>query len=197
MLSNSKVVKVINTGAKSVLGTTAWQRFPVSNAWVEYVYLLPDTLGIESIGCSGFDNGWLRLRVQAQSRMNNSYGTIAQDIDRLINIDGEYFDIPEGYTLEGYSNGVLLLSKDGLYGYYSINEYWIAQPIYDYARPFVQGLAVVGFENGTVGMIDTEGNIVMPFVFTSISDVSSGIISAYIEGVGWNIYSLCAKEKAE
>ena len=129
--------------------------------------------------------------------LNNSYGTIAQDIDRLINIDGEYFDIPEGYTLEGYSNGVLLLSKDGLYGYYSINEYWIAQPIYDYARPFVQGLAVVGFENGTVGMIDTEGNIVMPFVFTSISDVSSGIISAYIEGVGWNIYSLCAKEKAE
>ena len=186
-------VKIINTSAKSSLGSSAWYIFPGTSNYVENGYKLPDTLGIESIGCTGFDNGWLRLRIQAQSRMNNSYGTIVEDVHKLINAEGEYFDIPEGYTLEGYSNGVLLLSKDGLYGYYSIKGYWIAHPMYDYARPFIQGLAVVGYENGTVGMIDTEGNVVIPFVFTHISDASSGIITAYVEGTGWNVYALCEK----
>ncbi len=190
IMNTSNEVKVINTSAKSTLGSSAWKYFPGTTSYVEYVYKMPDTLGIESLGFTGFDNGWLRIRVQAQSRMNNSYGMIAEDVDRLINIDGEYFDVPEGYTIEGYSNGVLMLSKNGLYGYYSINGYWIAHPMYTYAQPFVQGLAVVGFEDGTVGMIDREGNIVMPFVYTHISNVSSGIVSAYTEGVGWNVYAL-------
>ena len=185
-------VNIINTSAKDVLELPSWVFFPGTSNYVDYVYQLPDTLGIESIGCSGFDNGWMRVRVQAQSKMNNSYGTIVEDVHRLINSEGEFFDIPEGYTLEGYSNGVLLLSKGGLYGYYSIKGYWIAHPMYDYARPFVQGVAVVGYADGTVGMIDTEGNIVLPFVYTHISDASSGIVTAYVEGIGWNIYAICA-----
>ena len=111
----------------------------------------------------------------------------------LMNTDGEFFDIPTGYTLAGYSDGVLLLEKDGLYGYYTIDEKWIAQPIYTYARPFIQGLAVVGYENGTVGMIDTKGNIVLPFVYTSIEDVSSGLIVTYCEGIGYETYELVKK----
>ena len=189
--SGSRNVKIINTANKSVVGSSAWYIFPGTRTYVIYVYKLPDTFGIESIGCSGFDNGWLRVREQALSRMASNKDTVYSDADILINADGKRFDIPDGYTLEGYSDGVLLLSnKLGNYGYYSINGYWIAQPIYTYARPFIQGLAVVGYADGTVGMIDTEGNIVMPFVFTSISDVSSGVICAYVEGVGWNTYLL-------
>ena len=193
VMTTANAVRIINTSAKSMFASTAWHIFPGTRMYVQYFFALPDTLGIESMGFSGFDNGWLRVRVRALSRMNNSYNTVADDVDKLINTNGEYFDIPDGYTLEGYSNGVLLLSKDGLYGYYSINGYWIAQPIYDYARPFIQGLAVVGYADGTVGMIDTEGNIVLPFVYTHISDVSSGVITAYTEGIGWNVYCLCEK----
>ncbi|MBQ8383598.1 MAG: WG repeat-containing protein [Clostridia bacterium] len=161
--------------------------------YVKDFYYLPNTFGIESIGCTGFDNGYLRLRIKALSMMSDSRGAVVQDQYYLVNTSGERFAIPEGYTLEGYSDGVLLLSKDGLYGYYSIDGDWIAQPIYTYARPFVQGLAVLGSEDGTVGMIDTEGNIVLPFVFTSIEDVSSGLIVTYCEGIGYETYELIKK----
>ncbi|MBQ8289072.1 MAG: WG repeat-containing protein [Clostridia bacterium] len=161
--------------------------------YVKDFYYLPNTFGIESIGCTGFDNGYLRLRIKALSMMSDSRGAVVLDQYYLVNTSGERFDIPEGYTLEGYSDGVLLLSKDGLYGYYSIEGDWIAQPIYTYARPFVQGLAVLGSEDGTVGMIDTKGNIVLPFVFTSIEDVSSGLVVTYCEGVGYETYELTKK----
>ncbi len=157
------------------------------------IFRLPDTLGIESIGSAGYDHGWLRIRVQALSQMNNSLGTVIRDWEALVDAEGNFFEIPEGYTLEGYSDGVLLLSKNGLYGYYSIEGEWITQPIFTYARPFIQGLAVVGSESGTVGMIDTDGNIVLPFVYTSLSDVSSGVITAYCEGIGWETYYLVEK----
>lgn len=161
--------------------------------YVRDYYYLPDTFGIESIGCSGFDNGYLRIRIKTLSKMSDALNVVVKDEYYLVNTSGEKFSIPEGYTLEGYSDGVLLLSKDGLYGYYSISGEWIAQPIYTYARPFVQGLAVVGSENGTVGMIDTAGNIVLPFVFTSIEDVSSGLIVTYCEGVGYETFELVKK----
>lgn len=194
-LSGSRNLRVINTANKSMIGSSAWYIYPGSGTYVVYVYKLPDTFGIESIGCSGFDNGWLRVREQALSRMASSKDTIYGDVDILVNEDGKRFDIPDGYTLEGYSDGVLLLSNArGNYGYYSINGYWIAQPIYTYARPFIQGLAVVGYADGTVGMIDTEGGIVMPFVYTSLSDVSSGVICGYVEGIGWNTYLLTGQE---
>ena len=156
-------------------------------------YAFPDTYGIESIGAQGFDHGYLRLRIRTTSVMSDSLGKVVRDQDYLVDTSGKKFEIPTGYTLEGYSDGVLLLSRDGLYGYYSIEGEWIAQPIYSYARPFIQGLAVVGSQDGTVGMIDTKGNIVLPFVFTSISDVSSGVIVTYCEGIGWEVFTVNKK----
>lgn len=190
-------VKIINTAAKMAVGSTVWKIYPGTKTYVVYVYMLHDTLGIESIGCSRFDHGWIRVREQALSRMRNNRDKIFQDKDVLINAAGERFEVPEGYTIEGYSDGVILLkSRDGFYGYYSIEGKWIARPIYTYARPFIQGLAVLGFEDGTVGMIDREGNIVMPFIYTCLSDVSSGVITAYVEGIGWNTY-LMTQEAGE
>ncbi len=157
-------------------------------------YSIPDTWGTEAIGCSGYDNGYLRLRIKTLSMMSDSKWLIIRDQYVLVDTTGKQFPIPEGYTLEGYSDGILLLkSKDGLYGYYSIKGEWIAQPIYDYARPFIQGLAVLGSKNGTVGMIDTAGNIVLPFVYTSIEDISSGLIVTYCEGIGWETYEMITK----
>ncbi|MBQ7355751.1 MAG: WG repeat-containing protein [Clostridia bacterium] len=161
--------------------------------YVRDYFYLPDTFGLESIGCAGFDNGYLRIRIKTLSKMSDALNAVVKDEYYLVNKSGKKFSIPEGYTLEGYSDGVLLLSKDGLYGYYSIEGKWIAQPIYSYARPFVQGLAVVGSKDGTVGMIDTTGNIVLPFVYTSIEDVSSGLIVTYCEGIGYETYEMIAK----
>ena len=135
--------------------------------------------------------GYLRMRLRLVGRSNSVYGQVVADEERLVNVNtGKYFTIPDGYTLEGYSDGTLLLSRNGRYGYYSIEGHWIAQPIYTYAQPFVQGLAVVGHENGTRGMIDREGNIVLPFAFTYVSNVSSGLVSAYSESGGWEIFKV-------
>lgn len=158
-------------------------------------YALPDTFGIESVGYQGYDHGWLRLRVITYSQNYQTRGKVVKDTDRLVDYKGNPFDIPDGYTLEGYSDGVLLLQKDGKYGYYTIDHKWIAQPIYTYATPFIQGLAVVGYTDGTVGMIDTSGNIVLPFVFTTLSTPSSGIIVGYNESVGYQKFYLSAIEK--
>ena len=156
-------------------------------------FAIPDTLGIESIGSAGFDNGYLRLRIRTTSMMSDSYGRLIQDKEFLIDTKGNKFPIPEGYTIAGYSEGIILLERNGLYGYYSIEGKWITQPIYSYARPFIQGLAVLGCEDGTMGMIDKEGNIVLPFAFSYVSDVSTGVIVTYCEGIGFETYELVAK----
>ena len=196
--SGERQAYIINSSGRTVFKgqTSPWVDIGGANGklYVIYRYQLPKTFGIESMGCQGFDNGWVRLLVQTVTAV---YGTLVTEEYRLMNTDGKFFDIPTGYTLAGYSDGVLLLEKDGLYGYYSIDEKWIAQPIYTYARPFIQGLAVVGYTEGTVGMIDTEGNIVLPFVFTSLSDVSSGRIVGYCENVGFSVFSVMKKTDKE
>ena len=183
-------VWIINTNGRAVIrGSKKWVDIGGADGKLYAVqkFILPKTFGIESMGCQGFDRGWLRVLVQIRTAVHN---TLTSEKYILIDQNGDEFDIPTGYSLEGYSDGVLLLEKDGRYGYYSIDGYWIAQPIYTYARPFVQGLGVIGFENGTVGMVDEQGNIVMPFVFTYLSDVSSGRIVGYCEGAGFTVYTL-------
>lgn len=190
-------LSVVNSSKRIQFRAKGYYKYPTGdtghNLNARDIFRLPDTLGIESIGSAGYDHGWLRIRVQALSQMSNSRGTVIRDWEALVDTEGNFFEIPEGYTLEGYSDGILLLSKNGLYGYYSIKGEWITQPIFTYARPFIQGLAVVGSESGTVGMIDTDGNIVLPFVYSSLSDVSSGVITAYCEGIGWETYYLVTK----
>ncbi len=195
MLKTENKVRVINTKGYvqfSPRGWYSWETEVVGQGHsVGDEYTLPDTFGIESIGCAGYDSGWLRLRVVTTSHVVRN--RVVSDSYRLVNKYGKAFDIPDGYSLEGYSNGVLLLEKDGKYGFYTINKEWIAQPMFTYATPFIQGLAVVGLSDGTVGMIDTDGNIVLPFVFTSLSQLSSGVIVGYCEGVGYETFYLVEK----
>lgn len=199
-LTLENTVRIIDDSGNTAFSPDTW--YDYHTAVVGQVmsvgdrYALPDTFGLESVGYQGYDNGWLRLRVITYSQNNQTRGKVVKDTDRLVDYKGNPFEIPDGYTLEGYSDGVLLLQKDGKYGYYTIDHKWIAQPIYTYATPFIQGLAVVGYTDGTVGMIDTEGNIVLPFVFTTLSTPSSGIIVGYNEAVGYKVFCISAIENS-
>ena len=196
-LSNGSV-RIIDSTGKTVhtAPTVSYTYYPDGSdagysIKVQRKYLLPFVDDISAIGSGTVDEyGWMRIRIQLEGRSSGVKGKIISDYETLINTSGELFEIPEGYTLEGYSDGVLLLSKNGLYGYYSIEEKWIANPIYTFASPFVQGLAAVGYEDGTVGMIDTQGNIVLPFAFRYVSNVSSGLVAAYSDVNGWEIFNL-------
>ena len=155
-------------------------------------YLLPPiTSGEESIGFYYYDHGLVRVRRQVVDWYGITYINtlrVAVDEDILIDKTGKEFPVPEGYDIIAYSDGVILLERNGKYGYMDYTGAWIAQPIYDYARPFIEGVAVAGFSDGTRLMLDTAGEIVIPAgIYTHISDASSGVIAVWREVDGWDV----------
>ena len=162
-------------------------------------YLPPLTSGFESIGSYYYDEGLVRVRHQVIDYWNweaNGLVRVVSDEDILLRIDGSRYDMPAGYTLEGYSNGVLTLSKDGKYGFMHARGEWIAQPIYKSAVAFVGGIGILECEDGRFGAIDTDGNIVLPFAYEYISQVSDGVIAAYRDGA-WELYRIAAQEEVD
>ena len=147
------------------------------------------------MGSYYFDRGYLRVRQLDTDAYYGNPDYLIGQYDFLLDKEGNKFAIPEGYDLVGYSDGVLLLSRGGKYGYYRTEIGWIAQPLYTFARPFAEGLGVIGFQNGIKGIIDTKGNVVLPFVYTDISQISSGVIAAYSAETGWEFYGkVCRPE---
>ncbi len=158
----------------------------------------PLTNGIENIGFYYFDHGLTRVRTQTIDAYNWVYVwrrvRLMRDEHILIRPDGSEYELPAGYELEGYSDGMILLSKDDRYGFIDYTGEWIAQPIYSAATPFVCGLATLKTEDGRVGMIDTQGNIVLQFTYDYISQVSDGLIAAYRRENGWTILKMMEKD---
>lgn len=165
--------------------------------YVTEYFLPPLTDGEESIGFYYYDHGLVRVRRQVVDWYGITYIDtlrVAVDEDILIDKTGKEFPVPEGYDIVSYSDGVILLTKDGKYGYMDYTGKWIAQPIYDHARPFFEGLAVAGFADGTRLMLDTAGEIVIPAGrYTHISDASTGVVAAYSPANGWEVYHKMAK----
>jgi len=190
---NYGIAKVINTRGSTVLSLRSRVLYPEerSRRPVTEDYHIPETFGLESIGMFSFDHGLMRVRYMQYDYYKE--GEMVRDIDILIYTNGEKFPIPADYTLKGYNNGVLLLEKDGKYGFMDYTGKWIAQPIYTYAQPFLEGLAVIGFTDGKKAVIDTEGNIVIPFNYSYISNVSCGVITAYSPSEGWTIFNKMSK----
>jgi len=167
--------------------------------FVTEYYLPPRTRGEESIGFYYYDHGLVRVRRQVVDWYSLYYMEpedlrVTIDEDILIDKTGKEFPVPEGYDIVSYSDGMILFLKDGKYGFMDHTGTWIAQPIYDFARPYFEGLAVVGFSDGSRLMLDTEGDIVIPAgVYDHISDASSGVITAYSAKTGWVLYHKMAK----
>lgn len=158
---------------------------------VKMTYSAPTLPNIYSLGFYYFDDGLVRQR-QIDTDFEN--GNVTLDKEILMYADGSEFEIPSGYRLVSYSYGVLLLQSEntGLYGMFSNDGDWIAQPIFDYAYPFVCGVAVLGFDGGYAGAIDTKGNVVVDFAYDYVSNCSSGLMLAYRSDIGWSL--LCISD---
>ena len=191
-----KVLSVVNEYGQEDWRFTRQLYYWNENGRLAYsIYTEPLTRGIASLGSYYFDRGYLRVRQLDTDAYYGNPDYLIGQYDFLLDKEGNKFAIPEGYDLVGYSDGVLLLSRGGKYGYYSTEIGWIAQPIYTFARPFAEGLGVIGFQNGIKGIIDTKGNVVLPFVYTDISQISSGVIAAYSAETGWEFYGkVCRPE---
>ena len=159
-------------------------------------YMPPITTGPESIGYFYYDHGYVRARYEVIDYYNykdNNKMIVYSSEEVLLNTRGEQFPIPIDYELKGYSDGVLLLEKDGVFGFMDTTGAWIAEPIYTYAEAFYEGLAVLKTSDGRYGMIDTEGNIVLPFGYEYISSCSDGVVAAYSDENGWEIFKKMTK----
>ncbi len=196
------VVSNQNRGGMYFIGEYGW---PTHQTFVTFLsdldrhfiwdYALPASRGIENIGFFYFDHGLTRVRYQVIDYYNWTKGRVyvISDEDKLIRTDGTFFDLPHGYTLKGYSEGMILLEKDGIWGIMDYTGGWIAEPCYASATPFVDGLAVLETADGRFGMIDTEGNIVLPFAYDNISMASSGLVAVYRAENGWSVLKLMEK----
>lgn len=144
------------------------------------VYRATELTDTNALGCYFYKNGLLR----AYTADNKSV---------LLDVDGNIFDVPSGFDICAYSDGVILLKqiytdsndkKVTVYGYMNSNGQWICNPDYNDARPFYEGLAAVQGKNGLWGMIDTDGNVVVPLLFDNISDCKDGVFVAYAQKYG-------------
>lgn len=146
------------------------------------MYGCGDNCGESALGYYYFDEGLTRV-----TKRNFVRGELISERETLIDRKGNEFAIPADYSLYSYSCGRLLLEKDGRSGYMTSRGKFICDPIYTYARPFFEGLAVVGDKGGKKGLIDRDGNFVVPQIFDEITDCSGGVICLYDKTCGWQI----------
>ena len=145
------------------------------------------------IGALYFDGGYVRMR----KKYIDIHKNVIDDIDVLIDMTGAEFRLPEGYNFVSYSNQRILLSKNGFYGFYATKGAWIADTVYSYATPYYEGLAVVGYKNGKKGVIDLDGNFVIPLSYSNISVCSGGVTVCYSADTGYDIFVKSIPVKSE
>jgi len=159
---------------------------------IRYSYFAPDTDTVteEHLGFFYFDHGL--TRVYERERDPRSFNYIEREF--IVDYYGRPFYIPDDYTIKAYSNGMILLEKRGYYGFMNYLGEWVAQPIYRYAQPFYEGVAVIGLENGKKALIDTKGNLLTKFKYNTITNCTGGIIALFERNEGWTILNKVRKQ---
>lgn len=202
--SGGRAVTVDDNGVLHIINTSLNQMIHLNKHYYDATYFSgyqthvyytePFWKDVTQLGHYYYDNGLLRVR-KITSMYNMIVTYSAEDL--LIDTAGNVYQIPEGYKLYAYSEGMLILENNGLYGIYNKNKYWVVQPVYTSAQPFVEGLCVLGKTdaagNNVYGMIDSTGNTVLPFKYKHITNASTGIIVAYSEETGWQVFSKMKK----
>lgn len=156
------------------------------------LYGAGEETGERALGYYYFDEGLTRAVRRRYVR-----GELQSEYETFVNRKGEEFRVPADYTVYSYSCGRILLEKNGLAGYMTSRGKFICEPTFTYARPFFEGLAVVGEEGGKKGMIDRDGKYVIEPLFDEITDCSGGVICLYDKSCGWQIINKTHAVQAE
>lgn len=152
----------------------------------EHHLLLPEETGsVSDLGFTRFDHGCLRV-VFANYDEN---GNLLSKREGILKSNGEELILPEGFRAVSYLDGVFVVTDGNRYGYYTSDNAWIGNPVYSDAAPFSEGLAVVTDSGGKQGLIDRNGNEVLPTTFDSVSTVSEASFLVYDEISGWYLFT--------
>lgn len=174
---------VVINGRKSYKST--------SDRYVDRVYVLPDTMGPESVGFIYFDGSLVLAREKTVDYVYKENTVTDRTVALLSN--GKELAVPKDYDIISAADGVAVVEKDGKYGAFSARGYWVIQPTCDMIGPFYEGLAVV-HKDGKCGVWDTRGNEILPCLFDDISPVSGGRFTAYSEECGFTVFEKLIKE---
>ena len=182
----------IDTAGKVVLDTHL--RYYTYNGNLAYDwYRAPEDLTEKSVGMLYFDHGYMRVIAETYSLSNST--EVLWSREMIVDVTGTPLSMPSDYNVVAYSDGVVLLEKNGKYGYYSHKGYWITAPMYTSAEAFAGGLGVCVDVSGKYHAFDTEGNEIIPGVFDYISPLSMGKMLGYKKEEGWMLFSLYAMAK--
>ncbi|MCL2098954.1 MAG: WG repeat-containing protein [Oscillospiraceae bacterium] len=158
-------------------------------------FFAPDPIDEETnhLGFYYFDHGLTRV-ISKRIYVGWATTTTSEQREHLINTEFREFYTPPDYKITAYSNGMILLEKNGYFGFMNYLGEWIAQPVYTYAQPFFEGVAVIGMADGKKMLIDTQGNIIAKMQYDHISNCTSGIIALYERDAGWTILNKVRRE---
>ncbi|MBR4881763.1 MAG: WG repeat-containing protein, partial [Clostridia bacterium] len=155
-------------------------------------HFMPDTFGVESTGMLYFDQGYIRMRRKLVD-VENGY-IDKRDYSTVVDTKGNTLNIPPDCSVEGYSDGIALIKRGEKYGYMRTDGSWLVEPILAYAKPFSEGLAVMGYDKNKLGVIDTEGNMVVYHMYSHIESCSGGVFTAYSSVGGWSVFNKMSTE---
>ena len=197
-------LKIIDTTGTVVVSTRKSIEYGVSDgvetmlfeAWESCV--LPERTDNNFVlGMDGVDAyGMVRVRRRVVRKTSQDVVPVDEDTLLCIRRNGDdygyhatYFEIPKGYRLCAYAEGVLLLQDEakGTYGYYSHQGYWLTNPDFSEASPMREGLAVVRTAENKFGVIDASGAWVLLPTFSYISAPSDGAMLVYDTTTGWRV----------
>jgi hypothetical protein len=159
---------------------------PINIRHVNDSFFAPDPIDTETshLGFYYFEHGLTRV---IWRRMNAAGTSTVEQREYLIDTDWREFYTPPDYRIAAYSNGMILLEKDGRYGFMNYLGEWIIQPSYTYAEPFFEGVAVIGMADGKKMLIDTQGNIIVKMQYDHILNCTGGIVALFNQDEGWTI----------
>ena len=143
------------------------------------------------VGSIYYDGGYVLARIIKYHPLYEvnpeRYNIVEEDAEVVIDKKGRVYELPEGCSAKAYSDQRILVENNGKYGFYAVKGAWIADTEYTYATPYHEGLAVVG-KNNVKGVIDLDGNFVIPLSYGSISVCTGGVIVCYSKTTGYDIY---------
>ena len=140
--------------------------------------------------CGGFSEGlaYVGKVVKPLIEVGEGYKHVQGFIDTtgklVIPMEHEAIDELLGVEYKSFSDGLVVVYRNGKYGYMNKQRELIIPYKYQDASSFSDGLAVVEL-NDKEGMIDRSGNIIIPIKFDSLSDFSEGL-AAYGVNNHWN-----------
>jgi hypothetical protein len=108
-------------------------------------------------GYSGFRNGECRVQINGKTNLIDKTGKVVFTPALTSNMEGFSCGLAEAYTKPDRTGN----------GYFDRTNTWVIKPIYDDAKSFKNGKAVVGI-NDKYGVIDTLGNFIIPLKFDKI-----------------------------